>query len=162
MWRPGGVVAILLATSRVGQRPANLPDPDKVDDDVASKEGATKRVSWPSVLEVFFFYELKEAKNKLSGNEAKTNLPVALGGVRPAWLETSAEGPSDLFRRTVDYVCAPFAKAIAGKGHHFSAGRFDPGATSMKKRTATAKSPVSSSKTRPQLIPRSARDGAPR
>jgi hypothetical protein len=46
------------------------------------------------------------------------------GDTRAAWLQTSAAGPSDLFRRTIDHLVVPYARAVAGEGYHLVADRF--------------------------------------
>jgi hypothetical protein len=44
---------------------------------------------------------------------------TADGGV-----EESGAGPSDLFRRSIDNILTPYAKAVAAEGYRFSADRF--------------------------------------
>ena len=39
-------------------------------------------------------------------------------------MEESGTGPSDLFRRSIDNILAPYAKAVAAEGYRFSTDRF--------------------------------------
>lgn len=41
-----------------------------------------------------------------------------------AWLQGSATDPSGLFRRTVDHLVVPYAKAVGAEGYRFSVQRF--------------------------------------
>jgi len=58
-------------------------------------------------------------------NEASTYTQERGGGAGDqAWHRDTPEGPSDLFRRAVDHVLVPYAKAVAAEGYTFSVQRY--------------------------------------
>jgi general stress protein YciG len=47
-----------------------------------------------------------------------------LAGQVAGWVQESGTGPSDLFRRSIDNILTPYAKAVAAEGYRFSTDRF--------------------------------------
>jgi hypothetical protein len=63
------------------------------------------------------------ARSKL--NEAETYLAEGGGGEREeAWHKNSSSGPSNLFRRAVDNLLAPYVQLVEREGFRFSTQRF--------------------------------------
>ncbi len=47
-----------------------------------------------------------------------------MAGQVAGWVQETTTGPSDLFRRSIDNILAPYARAVAAEGYRFSADRF--------------------------------------
>ena len=65
----------------------------------------------------------QEDKFKIRSNQNDTGSISSLGG-SPLKIQGSGTGPSDLFRRSIDNILAPYAKAVAAEGYRFSTDRF--------------------------------------
>jgi len=63
-------------------------------------------------------------ESRSNANYAKVYLRGTGGDSPSAWISSTASGPSDLFRRTVDHLVVPYARAVASEGYHFSADTF--------------------------------------
>ena len=64
----------------------------------------------------------QEGTFEIRSNQNDTESISSLAG--NIQLQASAAGPSDLFRRSIDNILAPYAKAVAAEGYRFSADRF--------------------------------------
>jgi len=73
-----------------------------------------KKAGLPLVEQFTARSELNEASHYDTGTDGQT---------RSAWLQETAAGPSDLFRRAVDHVLIPYAKAVGSEGYRFSTDR---------------------------------------
>jgi hypothetical protein len=65
----------------------------------------------------------QEGKFDIRSNQNDTGSIGSLEG-GPLKIQGSAAGPSDLFRRSIDNILAPYAKAVAAEGYRFSTDRF--------------------------------------
>jgi hypothetical protein len=59
---------------------------------------------------------------KIRSNQNDTGSISSLGS--NLQLQDPTTGPSDLFRRSIDNILAPYAKAVAAEGYRFSTDRF--------------------------------------
>ena len=66
----------------------------------------------------------QEGKFEIRSNQNDTESIGSLAGQLAGGIQGSATGPSDLFRRSIDNILAPYAKAVAAEGYRFSADRF--------------------------------------
>lgn len=80
-----------------------------------------KRIQEAAGLKHAYVYHVRSALN-----EAEIYLDEGSGGgdVRAQWVQDGPAGPSDLFRRVVDHLLVPYAKAVAAEGYRFSVQRF--------------------------------------
>ena len=64
----------------------------------------------------------QEGRFEIRSNQNDTESISSLAG--SIQLQDSTTGPSDLFRRSIDNILAPYAKAVAAEGYRFSTDRF--------------------------------------
>jgi hypothetical protein len=99
-----------------GAKFLHFGDADGLRELQAKVVGIAKAAGLKEVTPFFVRSELNAAQTYLSGRSGSD--------LRGSGADTGGTGPSDIFRRAVDHVLVPYAKAVGAEGYSFSPDRY--------------------------------------